>query len=64
MSNQLDPYKVICVVKFDGREVGRVAAAAQNAEAYITELSRQYGSVSVEYVEDPDAWIFAALSRR
>lgn len=51
----LDPNKVICVCKHNGKEVGRIAAKASNAEAYMTELVRHYGDVQVEYVEDADA---------
>lgn len=51
----LDPYKVMCVCKVNGKEVGRIAAAAKNAEAYMTELARHYGSLQVEYVEDATA---------
>jgi hypothetical protein len=48
----LDPYKVVCVIKHDGKEVGRVRAAAPNAEAKLTELANYYGSITVDYVED------------
>lgn len=65
MAEMMNPETTICVVKTeDGREVGRVPAAAPNAEAYITELVRQYGSVHVDYVHDEDAWLFTALNRR
>ena len=46
--------------KHEGREVGRVAATASNAEAYMTELARHYGHLDVEYIEDADA---ATISR-
>lgn len=49
---QLDPYKTVCVCKHAGTEVGRIAAAAANAEAYMTELARCYGGLEVEYIED------------
>lgn len=48
----LNPSLVICVIKHDGKEVGRVAAAAHNARAYITELSRQYESITIDHVEN------------
>jgi hypothetical protein len=60
MDKPLDPYKVMCVVTHEGREVGRIAASAPNAPAYLDELARFYGTLSVEYVEDPTA---AMISR-
>jgi hypothetical protein len=51
---QMDPNKVICVCKVSGTEVGRIAATAPNFTSYITELTRQYGHVTVDYVEDAD----------
>lgn len=60
---QLDPYKVMCVCKHNGREVGKVAAAASNAEAYITELVRHYGDIEVEYVEDATAAMVSQMLR-
>jgi hypothetical protein len=51
---QLDPNKVICVCKAGDKEVGRIAATAPNFTSYVTELSRQYGHVTVDYVEDAD----------
>lgn len=56
----LDPSRVICVIKHNGREVGRVAATAPNASAYIQEMATAYGGCQVEYVEDADA---AMISR-
>lgn len=57
----LNPHSVICVCKHDGKEVGRIAATAPNAEAYMTELTRCYGSLEVEYVEDPDGAIISRM---
>jgi len=51
----LDPHKVICVCKHNGREVGRIAATASNANAYMTELALRYRGLEVEYVEDAAA---------
>lgn len=51
----LDPHKVICVCKHNGKEVGRIAATAKNAEEYISTLASHYGSLQVEYVEDATA---------
>lgn len=57
----MDPNKTVCVVKNSaGKEVGRIAATAKNAEAYITELGRCYGSVTIDYIEDAD---YAMVSR-
>lgn len=47
----LDPYKTDCVCKHEGREVGRIAATAPNAETYITALASEYGELQIEYVE-------------
>lgn len=57
---QLDPHKTIGVVKVDGREVGRKAVTAKNAQAYFDELTsfhlRQGAkSVTIEYEEDATA---------
>ena len=56
----LNPHSTICVVKHKGREVGRIAATAPNASAYISELARSYKGCTVDYVEDEDA---AMISR-
>lgn len=48
----LDPSKTILVIKRDSREVGRIAATAPNAEAYIAEIIRSGGNVTVDYIED------------
>ncbi|MCK9459493.1 MAG: hypothetical protein M0R80_07635 [Proteobacteria bacterium] len=63
MSEQLDPYKTICVCRHDGKEVGRIPATAPNAIAYIDELARQYGSLNVDYEADPTDGLLAALHR-
>lgn len=60
----LNPYKTTCVCKFQGREVGRIAATAPNAADYIQGLASHYGELQVEYVEDENAWISAALHTR
>lgn len=44
----LDPNRVICVIKHNGREVGRVAATTPNASSYIQELVTAYGGCQVE----------------
>ena len=50
---QLDPQIVVCVcTNMNGLEVGRIPAAARNAEAYVKALVRKHGSITVEYVED------------
>jgi hypothetical protein len=56
----LQPHEVICVITHDGKEVGRIAASAQNATDYFRELYRHYGNIQVEYVKDADA---AMISR-
>lgn len=66
MSNQetpLNPYSVMCVITHDGKEVGRVAAAAHNAEAYLTDMAKRHGSISVEYVEDSTAAMIDQMIR-
>lgn len=60
----LNPYSAMCVITHDGKEVGRVAAAARNAEAYIMELGRRYGSLNIEYVEDSTAAMIDQMIRR
>lgn len=61
----LDPYKTVCVCKHEGVEVGRIAATAANASAYIDGLTRQYGSLTVDYVEDATyAMVSSLLSGR
>lgn len=62
-TKELNPYSVMYVVKHEGKEVGRVAAAAHNAEEYLTELARQYGSISVDYVEDSTAAMIDQMIR-
>lgn len=61
---QDDPYKTMCVVKHDGKEVGRIPATAPNAEAYISELASFYHGVDVDYVHDENAVFLAELHRR
>lgn len=56
-----DPYKTMCVVKHNGKEVGRIPATAKNAEAYITGLVEFYKEVSVDYVHDENAGFLASL---
>ena len=60
----LDPNKTICVVKHDGKEVGRIPASADNASDYITELTKLYGGVHVDYEPDENAWLLAAMHSR
>lgn len=57
----LDPYKTMCVITHEGKEVGRIPATATNAEAYINELVRFYKNVSVNYVYDANASLLAEL---
>ena len=58
---ELDPHSTVLVVKnTDGREVGRIAATAPNANTYLQELARTYKKISVDYVQDED---YAMVSR-
>lgn len=61
---QLDPQKVVCVVKRNGKEVGRIPASSASASSYIEMLGE---GVTVDHVEDaayvrayfmihPDKW--------
>ena len=58
---QLDPYNTFCVCKVNGKEVGRILASDPNAENYMTDFVRHYGSLEVEYVEDATAAMIARL---
>jgi hypothetical protein len=60
----LNPYKTICVCYANGKKVGSVPATATNAEAYMTELARFYGSLEVKYEEDLTGGLLAALHQR
>ena len=60
----MDPHKTICVCKHKGKKVGSIPATATNAEAYITELVRQYGDIQVDYEPDPTGGLLAALHQR
>ena len=64
MNTPLDPYKTTCVVMHDGKEVGRIPATAETAEAYITEIVSHYGDCRVDYVHDKNSGMMAALHRR
>lgn len=57
----LQPSTTILVCKHKGREVGRIAATAPNAEAYLTELARHYGLLEVDYERDENAWVYTAI---
>lgn len=57
----LDPHKTICVCYHNGKEVGRIAATARNASAYMTELASVYGDLQVDYEEDPTGGLLAFL---
>ena len=61
LKKPLDPYKTILVAKHNGREVGRIAATARNASAYLETLARQYGGLQVEAEEDETAGLLAGL---
>ncbi len=60
MSTPLNPNNTICVLKHDGREVGRVAATAKHAQEYIKTMTEFYDKIEIEYVEDSMA---ASISR-
>lgn len=60
-NQQLNPDTTICIVKHNGREVGRIAATAPNSSEYINELVRHYKTgVTVDYEENATE---ASLSR-
>lgn len=60
-SQQLNPDTTICIVKHDGKEIGRIAATAPNASEYINELVRYYKTgVTLDYEENATE---ASLSR-
>lgn len=44
----MNPQTTVLVIKRDGREIGRVAATAKNAMAYV----ESHTPCEVEYVED------------
>lgn len=49
----MDPNNTILVIKHNEKEVGRIAATASNASLYIEKLGRHHGSLTIDYVEDP-----------
>lgn len=58
----LDPKKTICIIKHNGKEVGRIPATARNASAYINELVLNYKTgVTMEHVEDENAELLSFL---
>lgn len=62
MKTPIDPNNAICVIKHNGREVGRIAATARNASAYIQTLASHYkDGVTVDYEEDKDAAMIARM---
>lgn len=56
----INPKDTVLVIKHDGKEIGRIAAIDPNASDYMTELTRHYGELTVDYVEDKT---FAMVSR-
>lgn len=56
-----DPYKTTLVVKHNGKEIGRIPAAAANREQQLVSLKKLYGSLEIEEIDDPDAGMLAAL---
>lgn len=63
MSNELDPYKTMIVVKHKGREVGRIPMCApkERITAYIDELTWFYKKCTVDYERDETAGLMAVL---
>ena len=51
------------VIKHEGREVGRIAATAHNASAYVQGLASHYKQVEVDYVYDENAGLLAMLNK-
>lgn len=50
MTKQLDPQKVICIIRKNGVQVGSIPACSKNAVSYID----SFGECSVDYIEDED----------
>jgi len=63
MKRPLDPHKTILILKHDGKEVGRVAATAPNANEYMEELGRHYKEITVDEIEDADAAMISRMFR-
>lgn len=62
MPKELRPEHTMLICKNkDGREVGRIPAAAPNASAYMQELASHYGELKIEYEEDRNAGLLALL---
>ena len=45
----MKPGQTTCVIKKDGKEVGRILATDPNAPTYIESLAKQYDGVSIDY---------------
>ena len=60
-SQPLNPHKTILVCKVQGREVGRIRATAENAEAYLIDLAIRYREMQVDYESDPTDGLLAVL---
>lgn len=60
---QVNPYDVMCVIKHEGKEVGRIAASAPNASDYIDRLVSRYGHLTVDYEQNPTEAMVSRLFR-
>jgi hypothetical protein len=52
------------VVRYNGQEIGRIAADALNAADRVAELARQYGGVQVEHVAEECVDLLGSQRRR
>lgn len=59
-----DPRKTMLVIRYNGKEVGRIAATARNADDYIMELGRHYNDLEIDYVYDEYAGTIADMLGR
>ena len=59
----LNPNNTMCIVKHDGKEVGRIAATAFNAELYMKSLVKVHGSVTIDYIEDETSVMISRMVR-
>ena len=60
----LNPESTMLVLKHNGKEVGRIAATASNANDYTTEMARHYKDLQIDYEENKDAAMISRLLSR
>lgn len=56
----INPQNAVCVLRHEGKEVGRIAATAANQTEYINELTRYYKTLDIDIEENAD---YAMVSR-